>query len=118
MPARKQNLKAAMGWKKPAAAGSKKPAGKILKEINKKSKIAKAKVNKDKVDYKEAEMRLMPYRKTTAVAVVAKGVGQLFQVVTFKNVEKNSKAARKLMEMLKKGSSLADVLAAKEKLAK
>ena len=118
VPARKQNLKAAMGLKKPAAAGSKKPAGKILKEINKKSKIAKAKVNKDKVDYKEAEMRLMPYRKTTAVAVVAKGVGQLFQVVTFKNVEKNSKAARKLMEMLKKGSSLADVLAAKEKLAK
>ena len=43
MPARKQNLKAAMGLKKPAAAGSKKPAGKILKEINKKSKIAKAK---------------------------------------------------------------------------
>lgn len=118
VPARKQNLKAAMGLKRPSAAGSKKPAGKIVKEVNKKSKIAKTKVNKDKVNYKEAEMRLMPYRKTTAVAVVAKGVGQLFQVVTFKNVEKNSKAARKLMEMLKKGSSLADVLAAKEKLAK
>ena len=119
VPARKQNLKAAMGLKKPAAAGSfKKPASKISKENNRKGKIAKAKVIKDKVDYKEAQMRLMPYRKTTAVAVVAKGVGQLFQVVTFKDVEKKSKAARKLMEMLKKGSSLADVLAAKEKVAK
>ena len=39
-------------------------------------------------------------------------------MVTLKQVEKTSKAASKLMETLKKGSSLADVLAAKEKLAK
>ena len=46
------------------------------------------------------------YNKTTAVAVVAETVGQLFQVVTFKDVKKNEKAAKKLMGMLQNGACL------------
>ena len=54
--------------------------------------------------------------KTTAVAVVAETVGQLFQMVAFVDVKKNEKAARELMQMLQKGASLDTLLAEKTKL--
>ena len=54
--------------------------------------------------------------KTTAVAVVAETVGQLFQMVAFVDVKKNEKAARELMQMLQKGASLDTLLAEKKKL--
>ena len=58
----------------------------------------------------------MTYKKATAVAVVAKNVGQLLQVVKFKDVNKNKKAAERLMGMLQRGSTLATVLEAKNNL--
>ena len=109
VPARKQNLKMEIGFKKPAAAKvSKKPAGK--------ASLVKPGLDKRNLDYKGKSLRIMVYYKTTAVAVVAETVGQLFQVVSFKDVKKNEKAARKLMQMLKNPASLDTVLAEKKKL--
>ena len=102
VPARKQNLKMEIGFKKPAAAKvTKKPAGK--------ASLVKPALDKRNLDYKGKSLRIMVYYKTTAVAVVAETVGQLFQVVSFKD-------ARKLMQMLKNGASLDTVLAEKKKL--
>ena len=102
VPARKQNLKAKMDLKKPAAAkGCKKPASK--------GDLVKSGLGKRNLDYRGKKLRIMVYYKTTAVAVVAETVGQLFQVVTIKDVKKNEKAARKLM-------GLDTVLAEKKKL--
>ena len=98
VPARKQNLKVEIGFKKPAAAKvSKKPAGK--------GSLVKSGLDKRNLDYKGKNLRIMVYYKTTAVAVVAE-----------KDAKKNEKAARKLMQMLKNGASLDTVLAEKQKL--
>ena len=105
VPARKQNLRELQALKKPAARPFKRPA-------------AKQKEQQDKLsfNYKKANLYLMTYKKTTAVAVVAKNVGQLLQVVKFKDVNKNKKAAERLMGMLQRGSTLATVLEAKNNL--
>ena len=109
VPARKQNLKAKMDLKKPAAAKAcKKPASK--------GDLVKSGLGKRNLDYRGKKLRIMVYYNTTAVAVVAETVGQLFQVVTIKDVKKNEKAARKLMGMLQNGASLDTVLAEKKKL--
>ena len=109
VPARKQNLRQKMGLKKPAAA-------KVCKKPASKGDLVKSGLDKRNLDYKGKKLRTMVYNKTTAVAVVAETVGQLFQVVTFKDVKKNEKAARKLMGMLQNGASLDTVLAEKKKL--
>ena len=109
VPARKQNLRQKMGLKKPAAA-------KVWKKPASKGDLAKSGLDKRNLDYKGKNLRIMVYHKTTAVAVVAETVGQLFQVVTFKDVKKNEKAAKKLMGMLQNGASLDTVLAEKKKL--
>ena len=109
VPARKQNLRQKMGLKKPAAA-------KVCKKPASKGDLVKSGLDKRNLDYKGKKLRTMVYNKTTAVAVVAETVGQLFQVVTFKDVKKNEKAARKLMGMLQNGASLYTVLAEKKKL--
>ena len=75
VPARKQSLKMLHPLKKPAAKLMKKPSASV-----KKTQVKKTEENeKTSLDYKEKSLHLMPYRKTTAVAWVAKGVGQLFQ---------------------------------------
>ena len=105
VPARKQNLRELQALKKPAARPFKRPAAKQKEQQDKLS-----------LNYKKANLYLMTYKKTTAVAVVAKNVGQLLQVVKFKDVNKNKKAAERLMGMLQRGSTLATVLEAKNNL--
>ena len=105
VPARKQNLRELQPKKKPAASPLKRPAAKQKEQQDKLS-----------LNYKKANLYLMTYRKTTAVAVMAKDVGQLLQVIKFKNVNKNKKAAERLMDMLKRGNTLATVLEAKNNL--
>eukprot|EP00434_Breviolum_minutum_P016192 symbB.v1.2.014268.t1/scaffold1033.1/size247163/6 len=93
-PARKQNLKLKIGLKKPAAA-------KVCKKPASKGGLVKSGLDKRNLDYRGKKLRIMVYHKTTAV--VADTVSQLFQVVTFKDVKKNEKAAKKLMGMLQNG---------------
>ena len=114
VPCRKKNLKENMNTFKKPAASMKRPAGSPDK--NKKVVVKDKKKDKLEIDYKKVNMRIMPYYKTTAVAVVASGVGQLFQILKFKNLDKNMKAAKNLMAMLKAGQSLQKVLEAKDNL--
>lgn len=112
VPARKQNLRKMHPLKKPSAKSEKKPAASVkktmVKDISKKDKSS--------LNYKNESLFLMTYKATTAVAVRAKNVGQLFQVVKYKDLEKNTKAAQKLMAMLKKTGDLKAVLKEKSKL--
>ena len=119
VPTRKKTLKEMMPLKRPAA--KEKPPMKVMesKIAMKAMKDMKAKksIDKAKMNYKNEDLKLMVYKKTSAVAVRSKTMGQLFQVVAYKDVAKNKEAAEKLMAMLKRGSSLQKVLEAKGKLS-
>lgn len=112
VPARKQNLRKMHPLKKPSAKAEKKPATSVKKTVVKDS----AKKDKSSLNYKNESLHLMTYKSTTAVAVRAKNVGQLFQVVKYKDLQKNTMAAQKLMTMLKKTGDLKAVLKEKAKL--
>lgn len=106
VPARKQALKAILK-KPPAKTGKQKPKPKKPTDASKEKHMG---------SYNGVALKLMAYKQTGGVGVRVKNGKQLFQVGKYDTLEKNSKAAGKIMDMLEKGATLKKVLEAKDKM--
>ena len=111
-PCQQTKIKASLGLLAKRPAGKqKKPAAMPVKAQKKKA----AAVKMEPTAEEKKNLHLMTYKGTGAVAVRVRQGRQLLQVKA-STLEESKNLAEKLLEKLKKGSSLKDCLALKEKL--